>query len=173
MFPARGEGKGQMDQLVVTSKSCPDCSNSMPDTAAFCPGCGRSMDAPERLPEKVGFLTENIAGALAYLSFIPAVIFLLVEPYRSHRFVRFHSIQCLLCWLAAILIACVLRLLALVIFWIPLLGPLLLALVATLSALAAFVLWIVLIVKAAQTEMFKLPWIGNYADQHAQTDHVG
>jgi uncharacterized membrane protein len=156
-----------MDQAVVSSKSCPDCSSQMPDDAAFCPRCGRSMNAPERAEGRVGVFSESIAGALAYLSFIPALTFLFLEPYRSNRFVRFHSLQCLLCWLVAIVIATLLRLFSLVIFWIPRIGPLFLVLIATVSALAAFLLWIVLIVKAAQGEAFKLPWIGGYAEQHA------
>ena len=157
-----------MDQAVVSAKSCPDCSSQMPDAAAFCPRCGRAMNAPERAVGRVGPFSESIAGALAYLSFIPALTFLFLEPYRSNRFIRFHSLQCLLCWLVAIVIATLLRLFSLVIFWIPRIGPLFLVLIATVSALAAFLLWIVLIVKAAQGETFKLPWIGDYAEQHAQ-----
>jgi uncharacterized membrane protein len=157
-----------MDQLVVSSKSCPDCSSQMPEAAAFCPGCGRSMYTPERASGRVGVFSEGIAAALAYLSFIPALIFLFREPYRSNRFVRFHSVQCLLCWLVAIVIASLLRLLSLVIFWIPVAGPLLFVVIAAISALAAFLLWIVLIVKSAQGETFKLPWIGNYADHYSQ-----
>jgi len=65
-------------------------------------------------------------------------------------------------------IACVLRLLSVVVFWIPMVGPLLLVVITTVSVLAAFIFWIVLIVKAAQGEMFKLPWIGDYADYYAQ-----
>lgn len=167
MFRARGEAKSQMDQ-VASSKSCPDCASQMPDTAIFCPGCGRSMYAPERATGRVGVFSETVAGALAYLSFIPALTFLLREPYRSNHFVRFHSVQCLLCWLVGIVIACVLRLLVFLIFWIPTLGPLLFVVIATVSALAAFLLWIVLILKAAHGEAFKLPWIGHYADYYSQ-----
>jgi uncharacterized membrane protein len=156
-----------MDQ-VASSKSCPDCASQMPDTAIFCPGCGRSMYAPERASGRVGVFSETVAGALAYLSFIPALTFLLREPYRSNHFVRFHSVQCLLCWLVGIVIACVLRLLVFLIFWIPTLGPLLFVVIATVSALAAFLLWIVLILKAAHGEAFKLPWIGHYADYYSQ-----
>jgi len=157
-----------MDQVVASSKSCPDCAAAMPENAGFCPACGRSMNAPERAEGRVGAFSESIAGALAYLSFIPALMFLLREPYRSNHFVRFHSVQCLLCWLVGIVIACVLRLLVFLIFWIPTLGPLLLVVIATVSALAAFLLWVVLILKAAQGEAFKLPWIGNYADHYSQ-----
>lgn len=156
-----------MDELVVTSKSCPSCASDMPEIAAFCPGCGRSMTVTPRAQGKVGAFPESIAGALAYFTFIPAIFFLTVEPYRSNHFVRFHSVQCLLFWLASVATASVLRLLGLVISWIPRVGPLFLVLVATVSALAAFLVWVVLIVKALQGEMFQLPWIGALAEERA------
>ena len=40
-------------------------------------------------------MAENVAGMLAYFTIIPAIIFLLIEPYNRNRFVRFHSFQCL------------------------------------------------------------------------------
>jgi len=126
------------------------------------------MDAPARAEGKVGIFSERIAGALAYLSFIPAVIFLFKEPYRSNAFIRFHSLQCLLLWLACIAFGSLLRLLGLVMFWIPGVGPLLLMVIVTVSCLAAFLLWMVLVVKAAQGEAFKLPLIGDFAGQRAE-----
>ncbi len=156
-----------MDQLAVSPKSCPACASEMPETAAFCPGCGRTMQVTSRAQGKVGAFPETIAGALAYFSFIPAIIFLLVEPYRSNHFVRFHSVQSLLFCLASVAIASLLRLLSLVISWIPRVGPLFLVLIATVSGLAAFLVWIVLVVKALQGEMFQLPWIGALAEKRA------
>ena len=156
-----------MHQLVVTSKSCPDCASDMPETSAFCPGCGRTMRATLRAHGRVGVFPEGIAGALAYFSFIPAIFFLLIEPYRSNHFVRFHSVQCLLFWVASVAIASGLRLLGLGISWIPRVGPLFLVLIAAVSSLAAFLVWIVLVVKALQGEMFHLPWIGALAEERA------
>ena len=40
-------------------------------------------------------LSDNAAGALAYVTIIPAIIFLVMEPYNKNRFIRFHSWQCL------------------------------------------------------------------------------
>ena len=34
-------------------------------------------------------LTDNVAGLLAYVTIIPAIIFLVIEPYNRNRFVRF------------------------------------------------------------------------------------
>jgi uncharacterized membrane protein len=116
---------------------------------------------------RVGPLPESIAGALAYLTFVPAVMFLLLEPYSKNRFVRFHSIQSLLLWAASILFAIALKLASVVLFIIPVLGPLLVWLVSTVVVLAAVVIWVVLVVKALQGEMFKLPMLGDFAAQQA------
>ena len=125
------------------------------------------MHSAHRAQGKVGPLPENIAGALAYLTFIPATAFLLLEPYSRNRFVRFHSLQCLLVTLICLLIGVALKAVSLVLFFIPVLGPLLVSLVSIVALLAAFVLWAVLLVKALQGEMFILPVLGDFAQQQA------
>ena len=148
-------------------KSCPDCGAQMPDSAGFCPGCGRSMQAQSAAPETAGILRENLVGALAYLTFIPALIFLLVDRHRRSPFVRFHSMQCLLFWLVSIAAAVLVRLLILLLLFVPAVGPLLVVLVVTIVALAALFAWIVLVVKAAQGERFALPMIGDIAEHYS------
>ena len=41
-------------------------------------------------------LSDNAAGAIAYMTFVPAIVFLLVLPYNRNRYVRFHAWQSLL-----------------------------------------------------------------------------
>jgi uncharacterized membrane protein len=156
-----------MDQTAVSWKSCPDCAAQMPDSAAFCPGCGRSMQIESASKQKVGVVRENIAGAFAYVTFLPALVFLLLEPYRRNPFVRFHAVQCLLFWLAGVVVAVLLRLAGLALLFIPVVGPLLALLLAVIVALAALFTWIVLLVKAFQGERFALPVIGNLAEQYS------
>lgn len=156
-----------MDQTIPLPVACPDCAARMPESAVFCPGCGRSMQVAARAQGKVGFLPENVAGALAYFTFIPAAVFLFLEPYKKNRFVRFHSIQSLLLWIAAILVAVALKLGGLLVFMIPVVGPLVLVLISVFLGLAAFVVWLVLVVKALQGEIFKLPALGDFAEQNA------
>lgn len=139
----------------------------MPETAAYCPGCGRTMRPPERAQGKVGALPETIAGALAYCTIIPAIVFLVLDPYNRSRFVRFHSIQCLLVWLAGVVIGAALKFVGLVLLIIPFLGHLLALLISGLVGLAAVVIWLVLVVKALQGEMFKLPVLGDFAEKQA------
>lgn len=139
----------------------------MPETAAFCPGCGLAMQAPLRAQGKVGVFSEKVAGALAYLSFVPAAAFLLLEPYKKNRFVRFHSLQCLFLSGAALLIAVLLKLLSRILFFIPIIGHLLAFLIAVVVCLAAAAIWVVLVIKALQGEAFKLPVLGDFAEQQA------
>jgi len=147
--------------------ACPYCAAQMPEGAAYCPGCGRSMDSAARASGMVGALPERIAGALAYLTFIPAVVFLRLAPYNKNRFVRFHSWQCIFVWIAAIALGAALKLLSLVLLIIPLLGEFLVLLIPMVIAIGAFALWLVLVVKALQGEMFRLPLIGEVADRMA------
>ncbi|MGA7401815.1 MAG: zinc-ribbon domain-containing protein [Candidatus Sulfotelmatobacter sp.] len=150
------------------SISCPECAASMPDTAAFCPGCGTAMRPVERVQGNVGALPQVVAGALAYCTFIPAIVFLLVEPYNKNRFVRFHSLQSIGLWLAAGVIGAALRLAGFLLFLIP--WHLLFYLAYMLVGLGLFVIWLVLVVKALQGERFKLPVIGDFAELQADAN---
>lgn len=149
--------------------ACPYCAARMPETAAFCPGCGVAMKAPARAAGKVGRLPENVAGALAYVTFIPAILFLTLVPYRKNHFVRFHSAQCLLLWVTGLLTSVVLKLAGLALFGIPRAGALFVVLLYILSTLAVVTIWAVLFVKALQGEAFPLPVLGALAEQYAAT----
>lgn len=120
-----------------------------------------------RAAGRVGIFSEKIAGALAYFTFIPAVLFLFLDPYRRNSFVRFHSVQCLLFWVSALAAASALKLAAIALFLIPMAGPLVSLLLSVVVGLAALVTWLVLVVKAAQGEAFKLPVLGDFAQQHS------
>lgn len=158
-----------MDAVSIQLKLCPECSAQMPDSAAFCPGCGRSMQPePAPRPKSVN-LRENLAGFVSYVSFVPALIFLFVAPYRRNPFVRFHSVQCLLCWLVGIVAGVLLRVLGLLLLFLPVVGPLLLVLVIAFVVIAALMIWVVLMVKAFQGERFALPVIGAVAAQYSAT----
>lgn len=139
----------------------------MPDAAAYCPGCGRAMRPVERAQGTVGALPETLAGAMAYCTIIPAIVFLLVEPYSKNRFVRFHSLQCIGVCLVTLVVGAMLRVVGFVLFFIPVLGHLLVWLLSMVVTLAFFVVWVVLVVKALQGEMFKLPLVGDFAERRA------
>ena len=103
----------------------------------------------------MGSLDENVAGALAYLVIV-AIVWLVLEPYNKNRFVRFHSIQ-------AIALAVVSTGISMVLGMIPILGWI----VLMFFPLVMFVVWIICFVKAFPHQMFKLPILGDFAEQQA------
>jgi uncharacterized membrane protein len=137
----------------------------MPDVASFCPGCGCAMRPAERAQGTVGVLPERVAGALAYF-LLPAIVFILAEPYSKNRFVRFHSFQCLGVCLVALVLVALLRVVGFALFFLPALGRLLFLLVCMVVGLGFFMVIVVLVVKALQGEMFKLPLVGHFAARH-------
>jgi uncharacterized membrane protein len=149
--------------------SCSHCAAQMPENAAFCPGCGRPMLPAPGVQGRVGIFRENLAAALAYLTFIPAILFLILEPYKQNRFVRFHSVQCILLWVVGVLTAVAIKLLAMVLFLVPVIGPLLIVLISVLASLAVVVSWLVLVVKALQGETFKFPGLGGLAERYTDS----
>ncbi len=96
---------------------------------------------------------------LAYF-ILPAIAFLLVRPFNRNRFVRFHSIQCLLT-------VGVLIVLQLAVALFGKLVPLLVLSLYGLLLLAEITLWLLLLYKAYEHEMFKLPIVGDIAETWA------
>jgi uncharacterized membrane protein len=142
--------------------SCPQCGATLSDRSEVCLECGEEVHAIVRAQGKVGALPRKAAGAVAYCTVVPAIIFLLLEPYKSDRFVRFHSLQCLGLWLSLFVLGFAMWIVGSVLGIIPMLAMLLLS---TLIVLAAVVTWGLLIVKALLGESFKLPWIGELAER--------
>jgi Predicted membrane protein len=109
-------------------------------------------------------LSDNAAGAIAYFTFIPAVLLLFIPPYRSNRYVRFHAWQSLLLNLSAILISLMLSF-VLVIFLV--FEAELLLVFKRLVWVAWFVLWLICVVRALNGQRFRLPILGDIADRQA------
>jgi uncharacterized membrane protein len=107
-------------------------------------------------------MTDNVAGMLAYVTIIPAIVFLVVAPYNRDRFIRFHAWQCIFLCIAWTVLWIVLSIFA----HIPFLGWLSI-LLWPLIGLGGLILWIVLLLKANQGQMFKLPMIGDMAEKQA------
>ncbi len=156
-----------MDAIKAMPLSCPYCAARMPETAAFCPGCGIAMKEHARASGRVGVLSERIAGALAYVTFIPAIIFLTMRPYRRNGFVRFHSVQSLLFCAAAVFAATLIRLAGFVVGLIPVAGTLIVVVSYVVGGIGVIALWAVLVAKALQGETFKLRFLGDFAEKYA------
>jgi len=110
---------------------------------------------PGYVPAAGAGLTDTAASALAYVTFIPAIIFLVLAPYNEKPVIRFHAYQEL--GLTVVLIC--LHVIAI----IPVLGWF----IYIVGSIALLVVWILCIVKASQGSAFKLPFIGDFAAQQS------
>lgn len=104
---------------------------------------------------------------LAYFTIIPAIIFLLIEPYNRNRFVRFHCFQCIFTAIAVIIVDVVLMIFSSILHLLPVIGWMITAVMWPLYSLAILGLWLLLVIKAYQHVMFKLPIIGDMAEKQA------
>ena len=109
-------------------------------------------------------LSDNAAGALAYVTIIPAIVFLLVEPYNRNSFVRFHSWQSIMLAIAWFVVEVGL----IVLGRIPGIG-LVDLFIGPLVGLAFFVLWIIVLIQAFTGKWFKIPILGDLAEKQANS----
>lgn len=106
-------------------------------------------------------LTENIAGLLCYaLGFVTGIIFILIE--KENKFVRFHAMQSIITFVA---------------LWVLIIGIGVFVSMSRMWALTSLssvimlielILWILLMYKAYQGERYKLPIIGDIAEQNTK-----
>ena len=97
-------------------------------------------------------LEPNIAGLLCYLGgWITGIVFLVIE--QKNKFVRFHALQSIVTFGALTVAGALLS-------WIPFFGGFFSAAIGIL----AFILWILLMVKAYQGELYKVPVAGHVAE---------
>lgn len=166
---------------------CSKCGAMVPDGGAYCGSCGAQAGTPVAAtaipatgpatasmsaaapPVSTGLpstgLTMNLAAALSYsLGLITGILFLVLEPWKGNRFVRFHAMQSVLFTVACIVISILWSIgvgimVNIVGFWILTIDvPLRL-----LFGLGIFLLWLYLMFQAYSQREFRLPWIGNIA----------
>ena len=110
-------------------------------------------------------LSDNAAGGLAYITLIPAIVFLVAAPFKNSSFVRFHAWQSIfffVAWAAIdILVGVIQNLVPSAVF--------LTMTVLNLVNLAIFVVLVIVFVQAFNGNLFKLPVLGGLADQQANT----
>jgi uncharacterized membrane protein len=174
---------------------CPACHNEVSPQSAFCSQCGAPLasggGAAAAVPPPPNYtntppaystvppayaagphvgrstgLSENGAAAIAYLTIIPAIIFLVLEPYNKMPLVRFHSWQSIGLCAVTFLIQTFITIMEIAVHFIPgivfLFGLVHLAIGAGL-----FLIWLFIILKAAKGEWYKLPVIGDFAEKQA------
>jgi len=113
-------------------------------------------------------LSDNIAAALAYVTIIPAIIFLVLEPYSRIPLVRFHSFQSIGFCIIAFVLQVIFMIAEGLLRFIP--GSwMLFSICHLLLGLGLFVAWLAMILKASKGEWYKLSVIGDFAEKQARS----
>ena len=107
-------------------------------------------------------LSDDAASGIAYLTFIPAIIFLVVPPYNQSAKVRFHSWQSIFLAVAWFAIWVVLAFIG----FIPFLN-LIDVILFPLCGLGFLILWLIVMINAFNGKRFKVPVIGDLAEKQA------
>lgn len=98
-------------------------------------------------------IQPNVAALLCYLvGIITGIVFFVIE--KENKFVKFHAMQ-------SIITFGFFFILGIVLMFIPVIGWAILPITYVIQ----LILWIILMIKAYQGEKFKLPIIGDIAEQ--------
>lgn len=128
---------------------------------------GRSLSAVKGLFMAVtarSSISDNTASAIAYFTFIPAFLFLLLPPYKQSNYVRFHAWQSVLLDVAAFMIEIVVGAIALLTLF---LGAVAVAYVLRAISVLWLILWLACLIQAMRGKRFKVPLLGNIAEKLA------
>lgn len=111
-------------------------------------------------------LQPNIAAVLAYvLTWLTGLVFFLIE--KQSPFVRFHAMQSILLGVGVIALQIALSIISLIMGQIIGILGTLVGLLSLVVVLGFLVVWILCMVKSYQGQMFKLPIIGDIAQNFA------
>ena len=142
---------------------CKACGTEL-GGSAFCPKCGASQTvsavpmatAPAASSEG---LAENVAGLLCYaVGWVTGIIFLLID---KRPFVRFHAAQSIVVFGALMILRIGLGIIMGIGGFV---GFGLWALISMVLGLLGVILWILLMIKAYQHELFRVPIAAPIAD---------
>ena len=151
--------------------TCAKCGAEVAEGATFCGSCGTPVTggavAAASTATRSSGMAPNIAGMLAYFTIIPAIIFLLLEPYNKDRYVRFHSFQSVFFHVAWIVAWIAMIILGTILGTIPVIGLIIHLLLDLALFLGGFIVWLILVIKAYGNQKFHLPVIGNMAEEQA------
>ena len=151
---------------------CTKCGAMVADHAAFCASCGtpqgQTAAAPSAAPSGAAAapqqMAENVAGLLCYvLGWITGLIFYFVD---KRPFVRFHAAQSIVVFGGLHILQIVLGVFfGFSIFMTGFAGFSFAWALYSLIGLVAFVLWIVLMIKAHQGQRFRVPVAADIAEK--------
>lgn len=150
---------------------CQSCGTALPDNGAPCATCANRApgDAATIPAASSSGLQPNAAAALAYaLGVVTGILFLVINPYKNDKYVRFHAYQSILFniawigfWIVWVIAGLVFGAVTKGLFFLLEL-PVNLVLV-----LGGFILWIFLMYRAYQGRYFRLPVVGTIAANRA------
>ena len=151
---------------------CSGCGAQIADGTTMCAACSSRAataggPAVATTTSTGSGMADNVAGMLAYITIIPAIIFLVMEPYNRSRFVKFHAWQNIFLHAAAIVLWIVLMILTVAASVVPIIGHLIVMLLGFVVWIGLIVVWIILLIKANAGQMYKLPFIGDLAEKQA------
>jgi uncharacterized membrane protein len=109
-------------------------------------------------------ISENAAGAISYLTFFPAALFLLVAPYKNSNSVRFHAWQSILLFISAFVVEIIFGAIALLTIF---LGSALLVYTLRVLSLAWIAIWLICVIQAMNGRRFRVPLLGGIAEKLA------
>ena len=149
---------------------CSKCGSEVANGAAFCPKCGQAQtggEVAQTSHSAESGLSENVAGLLCYvLGWVTGIIFLLID---KRPYVRFHAAQSIVVFGGLHVINIIIGIMFGAGFmmmggWGAFgMGAALYGLIS----LVAFILWILLMVKAYQGEKFQVPVAAGIAQSFA------
>ena len=110
-------------------------------------------------------LPENVAGALAYVTFLPAIAFLLLPPYSTNPHIRFHAWQSVFLAVAVFIASFLLTLMT--IFGV-LFGAYSVIKLNSLILIVWLAAWLLCVERALTGKRFMLPILGRLAEKQAR-----
>jgi uncharacterized membrane protein len=160
---------------------CQKCGSEVKGDTKFCGSCGAPVGeapgaaaggapaAPSSSAPASAPMASNVAGLLTYvLGFITGIIFLVIEPYKNDKFVRFHAFQSIFYSAGCFILGVVWAMFTgaalgfsfsafwALVFW-----------VWVLLRLAFFLIWLFLMYQAYNNKRYELPFIGPLAAKQA------
>jgi uncharacterized membrane protein len=161
---------------------CTQCGHQVHETDFYCARCGtRQMDIDESPPHPGGAaqgavrsagdgITPRTASILCYIplaGWIASIFVLASAKFRTSRYARFHAFQGLYLFVAWLLVQWVVAPIFSVGGFRGDDGIRIFQTVAVVGILRAILLgvWIFMIIKASQEEMYRLPVIGELAER--------
>ena len=152
---------------------CAKCGTPLAEGISFCASCGTPVGSAAGGPAAPAVagtaMSSNVAGLLTYiLGFITGIIFLVIEPYKNDKFVRFHAYQSIFFNVAIIVFWIAYTISATILGYVSLgILAVVMGLVGVLISLAILAYWIFLMYKAYNNELYKVPFIGDLAAKQA------